>query len=66
MNRFLVQACSLSIIYNHEFVQTLKMFKVHILNVTFRPKKIVKLKLTSGQLLASGFFLRDYCSFEFV
>lgn len=66
MNRFLVQACSLSIIYNHEFVQTLKMFVVHILNVTFRRKKIVKLKLTSGQLLASGVFLRGCCSFEFV
>lgn len=28
--------------------------------------QIVKLKLTSGQLLASVFVLRDYCSFEFV
>lgn len=51
MNRFLVQACSLSIIYNHEFGQTLKVFVVHILNVTFRRKRNCQIKVDLGSVI---------------
>lgn len=52
MNRFLVQACSLSIVlYNHEFGQTLKMFVVHHLNVTFRRKRNCQIKVDLGSVI---------------